>query len=91
MFGIQPLFQEPILASQGAIGTAVRIGSLVEFEGKQRFVLDIRKKIVNTPGRPCFEGDIVGPCPQLPIKMTVVEVRIAEGFKPIGDVSVIKM
>ncbi len=90
--GVQPRLREPILFDDDVpgvewkLGTGIRIGSLVEFKGQPRFVLDIRKKTVDVPGRPCFPEDAFEVCPQLPIKMTAVEVRIAEGFVPMSQV-----
>lgn len=87
MDNVQPRLFEPILhddvvpGDAWKRGTGIRIGSKVTFNGQPRYVLDIRKKTMSTPGRPCFPEDAIGVCPQLPIKMTVVEVRIAEGWK----------
>ena len=78
---MQPRLEEPIGLSPAALGISVRIGSIVRFRGRERAVLDIRTKIVTVPNR--LSG--------LPLKMTVIEVRIAEGFFPIGDVELVRL
>lgn len=73
--GVQPQLEEPILATQKVLGTSVRVGSIVEYKGKIRHVLAIRQKDVLALTEPID-------------KLTVVEVKIAEGFVPIGDICV---
>jgi hypothetical protein len=62
------------------LGAGIRKGSIVEFNGNRRVVLDLRVKTVNGPRTP-----------GMPVKKVPVSVRIAEGWFPLRKIKIIKL
>ena len=80
-----PRLSEPIpialpVVPAYTLGAGIRKGSIVEFNGHRRVVLEIRTKTVSGPRTP-----------GMPIKKVPVSVRIAEGFFPLSKIKIIRL